>query len=117
MPYCMPSSYPFGRFLRITSRTAEMAGRRSSGRPFKYSSTVDALLVMNCSPILKLCASYCSSSLGRPAYFPFGGSVLCHNRRVEREWYFNIVRPYQLANIRAEFHSCEETSGLLPGSK
>ena len=33
IPYCTTSSNPSGRLARTTSRTASMAGRRSSGSP------------------------------------------------------------------------------------
>src|SRR5262249_54013146 len=43
MPYCIPSTYPLSRFLRMTARTAEIAARRSSGSEARYSGTVAAL--------------------------------------------------------------------------
>src|SRR5688572_11107710 len=50
MPYCIPSSKPRGRFLRMTLRMVSRAARRSGGRAAKYFSTVSARLVTMKSP-------------------------------------------------------------------
>ena len=66
MPNSMPSSNPSGRLRRTTSRTAEIASRRSGGRAAMYSSGLWAVLLTIGAVLLRFGRPNGSGCLPRP---------------------------------------------------